>query len=69
MNSKVLRTSVQTIFRIEIKQNYSRDVSVDQGGACYFSIITKITEFIIVNLYTRTKNDRVYYAFIAITHN
>lgn len=33
--------------------------------------MTKITEFLGVNLYTRTKSmeDRVYYAFMAIAHN
>jgi hypothetical protein len=70
-NSKVIRTSVQTFFRLEVKQNHSRDVTVDQGGASYFSIMTKITEFFSVNLYTRTrtKDNRVYYAFMAISHN
>ena len=64
-------TSVQTFFRIEVKQNYSRDVSVDPGGASYFSIMTKIAEFFTVNLYTRTRyvDDKVYYAFIIISHN
>jgi hypothetical protein len=69
--NKVLRTSVQTFFRIEVKQNYSRDVGADQGGASYFNIMTKIAEFFTVNLYTRTRtvDDRVYYAFMAISHN
>jgi hypothetical protein len=68
---KVIRTNVQTFFRIEVKQNYSRDVSADQGGGSYFSIMTKIAEFFTVNLYTRTRTreDKVYYAFMAIAHN
>jgi hypothetical protein len=68
--SKV-RTNVQTFFRIEVKQNYSKDVTADQGGASYFSIMTQISEFFTVNLYTRTRtvNDKVYYAFMAIAHN
>jgi hypothetical protein len=70
-NSKVVRTNVQTFFRIEVKQNYSKDVTADQGGASYFSIMTKIAEFFTVNLYTRTRtvDDRVFYAFMAISHN
>ena len=72
-DSKVLRTNVQTFFRIEVKQNYSRDVPTDDSteGAGYFSIMTKITEFLTVNLYTRTRtaDDKVYYAFMAIAHN
>jgi hypothetical protein len=70
-NSKVLRTSVQTLFRIEVKQNYYRDVLADQGGVNYFSVMTNITEFFTVNIYTKTRtiDDRVYYAFMAIFHN
>ena len=39
-------------------------------GASYFSIMTKIAEFFTVNLYTRTRTveDRVFYAFMAISH-
>ena len=70
-NNKVVKTSVQTFFRIEVNQNYSRCVTVDQGGASYFSIMTKITEFFTVNLYTRTRtvDYKVYYSFMAISHN
>lgn len=70
-NSKVLKINVQTFFRIEVKQNYSREVTSDQGGASYFSIMTKIAEFFTVNLYTRTRTveDRLFYAFMAISHN
>lgn len=70
-NSKIVRTNVQTFFRIEVKQNYSREITSDQGGANYFSIMTKIAEFFTVNLYirTRTVEDRVFYALMAISHN
>ena len=70
-NGKVLRTSVQTFFRLEVKQNYSREVFENQGGISYFNILTKITAFFSVNLYTRTRHveDKVFYAFIAIAHN
>ena len=41
-NGKVLRTNVQTFFLGHrppiIKQNYSREVSQDQGGSSYFHI-------------------------------
>ena len=65
------RTSVQTFFRIEVKQNYSREVSKDKGAASYFNILTEISNFLTVNLYTRTrkKEDKVFYAFMAIAHN
>lgn len=70
-NGKVLRTNVQTFFRIELKQNYSREVTQDKGGASYFHILTNIAAFFTVNLYTRTryKEDKVYYAFMVIAHN
>jgi hypothetical protein len=69
--NKKVRTNLQTFFRIEVQQNYSKEVTVDQGGASYFSIMTKIAEFFTVNLYTRTRsmNDKVFYAFMAISHN
>lgn len=69
--NKAVRTQVQTFFRIEVKQNYSINVTSDQGGASYFSIMTKIAEFFTVNLYTRTRNrdDKVFYAFMVIAHN
>nr|YP_010121867.1 LAGLIDADG endonuclease [Monilinia fructicola]QRF72243.1 LAGLIDADG endonuclease [Monilinia fructicola] len=62
---------VQTFFRIEVKQNYSREVTEAQGGGGYFNILTKITAFFTVNLYTRTRHveDKVYYSFMAIAHN
>ena len=70
-NGAFLRTSVQTFFRIEVKQNYSREVTQDQGGSSYFNILTEITAFFTVNLYTRTRKteDKVYYAFMAVAHN
>jgi len=62
---------VQTFFRIEVKQNYSRKVTQDQGGNSYFNILTEITAFFTVNLYTRTRktDDKVYYAFLAVAHS
>jgi len=62
---------VQTFFRIEVKQNYSRKVTQDQGGNSYFNILTEIAAFFTVNLYTRTRktDDKVYYAFLAVAHS
>jgi len=70
-NGVFLRTSVQTFFRIEVKQNYSREVSQDKGGGSYFNILTEISNFFTVNLYTRTrkKEDKVFYAFMTVAHN
>jgi hypothetical protein len=65
----VLRREIQTSFRIEVKQNYSREVAEEIGGGSYFNILTKIAAFFEVNLYTRTRNskDKVYYAFLAVS--
>lgn len=70
-NGVFLRTSVQTSFRIEVKQNYSREVTLDQGGSSYFSILSEIAAFFTVNLYTRVRKteDKVFYAFVAVAHN
>ena len=70
-NGVFLRTSVQTFFRIEVKQNYSRKVPQDIGGGSYFNILSEIAAFFTVNLYTRTRKaeDKVYYAFMAVAHN
>ena len=70
-NGVFLRTSVQTFFRIEVKQNYSRQIPPNKGGGTYFNILSEIAAFFSVNLYTRIrkKEDKVYYAFMAIAHN
>jgi hypothetical protein len=70
-NGVFLRTSVQTFFRIEVKQNYSREVSQDNGGTSYFNILTEISNFFTVNLYTRTRKreDKLFYAFLVVAHN
>ena len=54
-----------------MKQNYSREVTPDQGGSSYFYILSEIASFFTVNLYTRTRKteDKVYYAFVAVAHN
>lgn len=62
---------VQTFFRIELRQTYHRDVSVEQGGASYFAILNKIATYLNVNLYSRTRiqKDKVFYAFMVISHS
>jgi len=70
-NGGVLRTRVQTSFRIEVKQNYSREVTPEQGGSSFFPIMSEISYFLTVNLYTRTRKtkDKVFYAFAVVAHN
>jgi hypothetical protein len=67
-NKNIIRTNVQTFFRIEVKQNYSNKAT-NEGSM--FNIMSHIAGFFTVNLYTRTrtKEDKVYYSFMAIAHN
>lgn len=62
---------VQAFFRIELRQTYHRDVSVEQGGASYFVILNKIATHLGVNLLSRTREqkDKVFYAFMVISHS
>jgi hypothetical protein len=62
---------VQTFFRIELRQTYHRDVSIEQGGSSYFNILNKIASYLNVNLLTRTreKDNKLFYAFICISHS
>ena len=62
---------VQAFFRIELRQTYHRDMSVEQEGANYFVILNKIAMYLGVNLLSRTreKEDKVFYSFMIISHN
>ena len=62
---------IQTFFRIELRQNYPRYASVEQGGTSYFVILSKIASYLGVNLYSRTREqkDKVFYAFIVMSHS
>jgi hypothetical protein len=62
---------VQTFFRIELRQDYHRDVPTYLGGTSYFDILTKIVRYLNVNLYFRTKEkgEKIFYAFIVMSHN
>ena len=62
---------IQTFFRIELRQNYPRYASVEQGGTSYFVILSKIASYLGVNLLSRTREqkDKVFYAFMVISHS
>ena len=62
---------VQAFFRIELRQNYHREVSIAQGGISYFEILDKIARYLNVNLYSRSreKNNKIFYAFMVISHS
>lgn len=62
---------VQVFFRIELRQNYHRDVSTNLGGKSYFDILTKIAGYLKVNLLSRTreKDDKIFYSFMVISYS
>lgn len=62
---------VQGFFRIELRQNYHRGASVEQGGTSYFNILSVIARYLNVHLYSRTREqkDKIFYAFMVISHN
>lgn len=62
---------VQAFFRIELRQNYHREVSINQGGISYFEILDKIARYLKVNLYSRSREqkDKIFYSFMVISHN
>lgn len=62
---------VQAFFRLEIRQTYHREASVEQGGSSYFVILNKIAMYLGVNLLSRSRelNNKVFYVFMVISHS
>jgi LAGLIDADG endonuclease len=62
---------VQVFFRIELRQNYHKDVSAIQGGTSYYEILIKIARYLGVNLYSRSRvqKDKIFNSFMVISHN
>jgi hypothetical protein len=62
---------IQVFFRIELRQNYHRDVSAIQGGTSYYEILIKIARYLGVNLYSRSRiqKDKIFNSFMVISHN
>lgn len=62
---------VQCFFRIELRQNYHREASIEQGGTSYFKILTDIARYLDVNLYSRSREvkDKIFYSYMVISHN
>ena len=67
----IISKRVQAFFRLEIRQTYHRDVTAEQGGASYFTILSKVASYLGVNLLSRTReqNDKIFYAFMVISHS
>ena len=62
---------IQVFFRIELRQNYHRDMSAIQGGTSYYEILIKIARYLGVNLYSRSRiqKDKIFNSFMVISHN
>lgn len=62
---------IQVFFRIELRQNYHRDISDIQGGTSYYEILIKIARYLGVNLYSRSRiqKDKIFNSFMVISHN
>uniref|UniRef100_UPI001D01224E hypothetical protein n=1 Tax=Coccidioides immitis TaxID=5501 RepID=UPI001D01224E len=62
---------VQVFFRIELRQNYHRDSSIEQGSTSYFNILSIIARYLEVNLYSRSREqkDKIFYTYMVISHN
>lgn len=62
---------VQVFFRIELRQNYHRESSIEQGGTSYFKILSDISRYLGVNLYSRSREqkDKIFYSYMVISHN
>ncbi len=62
---------IQVFFRLELRQNYHRDVSAIQGGTSYCEILIKIARYLGVNLYSRSRiqKDKIFNSFMVISHN
>jgi intein/homing endonuclease len=62
---------VQQQFRLEIRQSYHRPAEGKLAAESYFTIMTKISEYLETNLLSRsrTRQDKTYYSFMSIAHN
>jgi len=67
----VISKRVQAFFRIELRQNYPREASIEQGGISYFKILSDISRYLGVNLYSRSREqkDKIFYSYTIMSHN
>jgi hypothetical protein len=65
----MIRTNVQTIFWIQVKQNYTNTKVTEEKNL--FDVITMVAKFLTVNLYSRSRirGHKTFYSFMAVAHN
>jgi hypothetical protein len=62
---------IQGFYRLELQQNYSKNVPLELGGTSYFNLLSEISLYLGVNVLSRTRliKESIYYSFIVIAHN
>ena len=71
---KITTKRVQAFFRIELRQNYHREISdnlIDLGSTSYFNILSIIARYLGVNVYSRSRenNDKIFFSYMVISHS
>ena len=62
---------VQTFFRIELRQSYHRESSLELVSTSYFNILNSIAKYLGSNLYSRSRErkDKIFYSYMIISHS
>lgn len=62
---------IQSFFRIELKQSYTKNVSQSLGDFSFFDICSKLASFFGVTLYSRTRlqGNKQFYSYMIISHS
>lgn len=68
---KITTKRVQAFFRIELRQNYHRGTTEELGGISYFRILSEISRYLGVNLYSRSRQqgEKIFYSYMVIAHS
>ena len=68
---RITSKRVQAFFRIELRQNYHREVSIYQAGISYFEVLDKIARYLNVNLYSRSREqkEKIFFSYMIISYN
>lgn len=57
---------VQAFFRIELRQNYHREVSINQGGISYFEILDKIARYPLPPVKNISNNKNIFFSSVCV---
>lgn len=67
---KMAKYLLQAFFRIELRQNYHRSASAEQGGNSSFGILSLIARYFNVNLYSRSREqkDKIFFSYMVVSY-